>query len=92
MSAAIAWTDFLQNSGNFPASFTIPPRSPPMPSAQVLQVFGERIDFHIARKPPARNDFVSTYRIERKPPCAFIQRVYPMILQQLSSKCLPSRL
>ena len=39
MSAAIAWSDFLQTSGKWPASLTIPPRWPPMPSAQVLQAF-----------------------------------------------------
>ncbi len=39
MSATIAWSDFLQTSGKWPASLTMPPRCPPMPSAQVLQAF-----------------------------------------------------
>ncbi len=42
MSEAIAWNDFLQTSGKCPPSLTIPPNCPPMPSAQVLQVFRDR--------------------------------------------------
>jgi hypothetical protein len=39
MSAACAWTDFLHTSGNEPASLRMPPRCPPIPSAQVLHAF-----------------------------------------------------
>ena len=42
MSPAWACTDFLQTSGNRPASFTIPPRCPPMPTAQVLHALRVR--------------------------------------------------
>ena len=43
MSATIACRLFLQTSGKWPSSLTMPPRWPPMPSAQVLQAFFERI-------------------------------------------------
>ena len=46
MSAAMACSDFLQTSGKCPASLTMPPACPPMPSAQVLQAFFERMAFH----------------------------------------------
>ena len=39
---ACACTDFLQTSGKCPASFTMPPRCPPMPSAHVLHAFFDR--------------------------------------------------
>ncbi len=42
MSADIAWIDFLQTSGKWPFSLTMPPSCPPMPRAQVLQAFFER--------------------------------------------------
>ncbi len=51
MSEAIAWNDFLQTSGKWPASLTMPPNWPPMPTAQVLQVFLERIAFHMRSQP-----------------------------------------
>lgn len=43
MSPAWAWTLFLQTSGKWPASLTMPPRAPPMPTAQVLQAFFDRM-------------------------------------------------
>ena len=46
MSATIACRLFLQTSGKWPSSLTMPPRWPPMPSAQVLQAFFERMAFH----------------------------------------------
>ena len=57
MSATIAWNDFLHTSGKGPASFTIPPDCPPIPSAQVLQAFFERIACQSFHKPPASRDF-----------------------------------
>src|SRR5262249_30238857 len=51
ISATIACSDFLQTSGKCPASFTIPPLWPPMPNAQVLQAFFDRIAFHSRQKP-----------------------------------------
>ncbi len=42
MSPACACTDFLHTSGKRPASSTIPPCCPPMPSAHVLQALCER--------------------------------------------------
>jgi hypothetical protein len=42
MSAAIAWIDFLHTSGKRPSSFTMPPRCPPIPSAQVLHALRVR--------------------------------------------------
>jgi hypothetical protein len=53
MSATIAWNDFLQTSGKCPASLTMPPDWPPMPTAQVLQAFFDRIAFQRAHRPPA---------------------------------------
>jgi hypothetical protein len=51
MSAAMACSDFLQTSGKCPASLTIPPIWPPMPSAHVLQAFLLRIARHSANHP-----------------------------------------
>ena len=45
MSAAIACRDLLADLGKWPSSLTMPPRCPPMPSAQVLQAFLERMAF-----------------------------------------------
>jgi hypothetical protein len=59
MSAACAWTDFLQTSGNVPASFRMPPRWPPMPTAHVLQVLLVASRFVIAAIPPASRPFAS---------------------------------
>ena len=42
MSPAWACTDFLHTSGKWPASFTMPPCCPPMPSAHVLHALRER--------------------------------------------------
>ena len=59
MSATIAWNDFLQTSGKWPASFTMPPAWPPMPSAQVLHAFFERMAFQNFQSPPASRDFLN---------------------------------
>ena len=58
MSATIAWNDFLQTSGKWPASLTMPPDWPPMPTAQVLHAFFERIAFQRAHSPPASRAFL----------------------------------
>ncbi len=57
MSETIAWNDFLQTSGKWPASLTIPPNWPPMPTAQVLQVFLDRIAFQNFHIPIRRASF-----------------------------------
>jgi hypothetical protein len=51
MSDAIACSDFLQTSGKRPCSLTMPPRCPPMPSAQVLQALRLRMARHVCRQP-----------------------------------------
>ena len=51
MSEAIAWKDFLQTSGKWPPSLTMPPSWPPMPTAQVLQAFLLRMARHIRSGP-----------------------------------------
>ena len=48
---------FLQTSGKWPSSLTMPPRWPPMPSAQVLQAFFERIARQSLSMPPASRAF-----------------------------------
>src|SRR5437868_14276288 len=68
MSAAIACSDFLQTSGKLPASLTMPPFWPPMPSAQVLQAFLLRIASHSFHRPPIRRDLLSADRMARHPP------------------------
>ncbi|MCE9525787.1 MAG: hypothetical protein K8R36_07005 [Planctomycetales bacterium] len=68
MSEAIACNDFLQTSGQLPASFVIPPFCPPIPSAQVLHAFLLRIAFHIAQKPPEALAFLNVYQMARHPP------------------------
>ncbi len=68
-SAAIACTDFLQNSGKWPVSLCIPPACPPMPRAQVLQAFFEAMRRQKSSGPVATpNDFSSVYRIAAQPP------------------------
>ena len=54
-----------------------------MPSAQVLQAFGERIAFHIALSPPALRAFCKTYSTEWKPPNAISALYYQVLLEQL---------
>jgi len=51
MSDAMACSDFLQTSGQWPISLRIPPAWPPMPKAQVLQAFLARIAFQSRRQP-----------------------------------------
>ena len=51
MSATIAWSDFLQTSGQWPTSLRMPPAWPPMPRAQVLQAFLARIACQSRRQP-----------------------------------------
>ena len=53
MSETMACSDFLQTSGKWPASLTMPPAWPPMPSAHVLQALRERIARHSFKIPPA---------------------------------------
>src|SRR5437899_9331039 len=67
ISETIAWNDFLHTSGKWPASLTIPPRWPPMPSAQVLQAFFVRIAAN-SRRQPTRLAMRSVYRIAAQPP------------------------
>src|SRR5204863_3476062 len=67
ISAAIACNDFLQTSGKWPASLTMPPFWPPMPSAQVLQAFLARIAFH-NRSQPTRLAMRKVYLIAAQPP------------------------
>ena len=68
MSATIACRLFLQTSGKWPSSLTMPPRWPPMPSAQVLQAFFERMAFHSLRMPPASRAFRQVYHTAGQPP------------------------
>jgi len=68
MSATIAWNDFLQTSGKWPASLTIPPAWPPMPRAQVLHAFLERMAFQNFHRPPASRAFLNVYKTARNPP------------------------
>src|SRR5262245_40060926 len=70
MSAACACTDFLQTSGKCPASFTMPPRCPPIPSAQVLQALRWRIRRYSRHTPPAFCPMRSVYAIAATPPPA----------------------
>ena len=51
MSATIAWNDFLQTSGKWPASFRMPPAWPPMPTAQVLHAFLADMAFQRRHQP-----------------------------------------
>jgi hypothetical protein len=67
MSAAMACSDFLQTSGKWPASFTIPPIWPPMPRAQVLQAFLLRIARH-SDIHPTRFAVSSVYAMAFHPP------------------------
>src|SRR4030095_3593040 len=68
MSATMAWSDFLQVSGKLPASLTIPPFWPPMPSAQVLQAFLLRMDFQKPHGPPIDGSVVGWERRACQPP------------------------
>src|SRR5262249_17753810 len=68
MSATIACKLFLQTSGNAPSSLTIPPLWPPIPSAQVLQAFFERIARHSFQMPPASRAFRQVYHTAGHPP------------------------
>src|SRR5689334_14524697 len=72
MSATIACSDFLHTSGQCPASLRMPPACPPMPSAQVLQAFFERIAFHSCHQ-PTRLAMRRVYRIAAQPPPLFIR-------------------
>jgi hypothetical protein len=67
MSEAIAWSDFLQTSGKWPPSLTMPPSWPPIPSAQVLQAFRLRIARHIGSQ-PTRCATRNVYRMAGQPP------------------------
>jgi hypothetical protein len=71
MSATVACKDFLQTSGQCPSSFRIPPAWPPIPRAQVLQAFLDRIAFHNCRQ-PTRFAMRSVYRIAAHPPPLFM--------------------
>src|SRR5262245_1039629 len=75
MSAAIACSDFLQTSGKWPVSLTMPPFCPPMPSAQVLQAFLLRIAFHSFHKPPTCWALLSVYRTAGQPPPCLTLRI-----------------
>src|ERR1700704_3198571 len=70
MSETIACRLFLQTSGKWPSSLTMPPRWPPMPSAQVLQAFLERMARHSLRMPPASRAFFQVYQTAGQPPPA----------------------
>jgi hypothetical protein len=67
MSEAIAWKDFLQTSGKWPPSLTIPPSWPPIPTAHVLHVFFVRMAFHMLRQ-PTRDASFRLYRMACQPP------------------------
>ena len=71
MSATIACRLFLQTSGKWPSSLTMPPRCPPMPSAQVLQAFFERMACHSFKMPPASRAFRHVYQTAGQPPPDF---------------------
>jgi uncharacterized membrane protein YeiH len=93
MSAACAWTDFLQTSGKWPASFTIPPCWPPIPSAHVLQALLLRRRLYSATVPTER-PFASTYFIAANPPAAFTRGVtivetLTLVRQSMSVDFLP---
>src|SRR5690349_7138157 len=69
MSCAIAWTDFLQNSGNCPCSLRMPPSCPPMRSAQVLQEFRDIMCRQNSKNPPcAFSDWSNVYLTACHPP------------------------
>src|SRR5579872_4063081 len=71
MSEAMACSDFLQTSGKWPPSLTIPPICPPIPRAQVLQAFLVRIARHSGSQ-PTRLAIRSVYRMAFQPPPDFI--------------------
>ena len=56
LSTFFFWTmkDLLQTAGKWPFSSRIPPFCPPIPSAQLLQLFLEASAFSMGHKPPAR--------------------------------------
>src|SRR5271166_5375778 len=72
MSATMACKDFLQTSGQWPISLRMPPAWPPMPRAQVLQVFLARIAFHSCHQ-PTRLAMRRVYLIAAQPPPRFIR-------------------
>jgi hypothetical protein len=59
---------FFADLGKCPASLTMPPACPPIPSAQVLQAFFERMAFQSFQMPPASRALDQVYRIARHPP------------------------
>src|SRR5262245_5141369 len=71
MSAIIAWRDFLQTSGKWPPSLTMPPACPPMPRAQVLQAFFVRIAFQSFHSPPTSRALRKVYQTAGQPPPRF---------------------
>ncbi len=59
---------FFADLGKVPRLVHHSARWPPIPSAQVLQTFFERIAFHSRQKPPASRALESVYRIACQPP------------------------
>src|SRR5262249_16841386 len=76
MSATIAWNDFLQTSGKWPASFRIPPACPPMPSAHVLPAFLADMAFQSCHQPTLLA-IRSEYLMAAQPPPFFIGFIRP---------------
>src|SRR4051794_30205818 len=79
ISAAMACNDFLQTSGKWPASLTMPPAWPPIPSAHVLQAFLLRIARQSLSKPPTSRALRRVYQTAGQPPPVLTFRtiVYP---------------
>src|SRR5947209_6459689 len=81
MSATMACNDFLQTSGQWPASLRRPPAWPPMPRAQVLQAFRVVMARH-SRRHPTRRAMRRVYRIEAQPPPRVMRVIRPPSSQQ----------
>ena len=78
MSATMAWNDFLQTSGQCPASLRMPPFCPPMPSAQVLQALRLVMARHRLRQ-PTRRAIRNEYQTAAEPPRFFARMVEPTV-------------
>src|SRR5258708_5787287 len=92
MSATMACNDFLQTSGKWPSSLTMPPFCPPMPRAQVLQAFFERMAFQSFQSPPASRALENVYMTAGQPPPEFTFRIDQVFRKRISNQTLSLRL
>ncbi len=66
----------------------MPPRWPPMPSAQVLQAFFERMALHSLKMPPASRAFRQVYKTAGQPPPDFNFFMYDLVLSKGSESLI----